>query len=419
MALNFDIVVVGGGAAGLMAAVAAAEELEKNQEHKTIAVLEANARVGKKLLATGNGRCNLTNMGVDPSRYHGDNDFLQYVLQQYSPQYIIDFFASLGLLCKEQDEGRVYPYNAQASAVLDVLRRQLDRFGVSVFCDFQVTAVRKTGSGFEVLSRDQTLYAERVVFSSGGMAYPQLGANESGYQILKTLGHTYTSLFPALVQLKTDPKRAKPLKGARSTAAATLLADGKPVKTESGEVQFTEYGLSGICIFELSRIFGELQGKKSMELSLDFMPEYSAKQIFSVLKRRSDALGNLPVGELLNGCLNKLVGPEVMKAALSGKAKCARELKVSELAVVANTVKQFRFPVTGTMPWKDAQITAGGVPLREVDETMQSRICGGLYLAGELLNIDGDCGGFNLHWAWSSGIAAGRAAARSFIDDKR
>lgn len=419
MALNFDIAVIGGGAAGLMAAVAAADELEKGKKRGRIAVLESNSRVGKKLLATGNGRCNLTNIGVNPSHYHGDSDFLPHILNLYSPKYIIDYFASLGLLCKEQDEGRVYPYNLQASAVLDILRRQLDRFGVEVLCDFQVTAVKKAASGFEVLSPEKRVFAGRVIVSSGGMAYPQLGANESGYQILRTLGHTCTKLFPALVQLKTDPRRAKPLKGARSMAEATLLADGGPVKTVSGEVQFTEYGLSGICIFELSRIFGELQGEKTMELSLDLMPEYSEQQIFSVLKHRCDIFYDLPVSELLNGCLNKLVGPEVMKAALRRPAKYAGELKASELAAVANSVKQFRFPVTGTMPWKDAQVTAGGVPLREVDEAMQSKICAGLYLAGELLNIDGDCGGFNLHWAWSSGMAAGRAAARSFLEDKR
>ena len=418
MALKFDLAVVGGGAAGLMAAIAAADELEKNHQNRKIAVLEANARIGKKLLATGNGRCNLTNMQVGSEHYHGDTGFLPSIFHTYSAPYLIDFFASLGLLCKEQDEGRVYPYNSQASAVLDILRLQLVRFGVEVICDFQVSAVEKVASGFEIHSPEGTILAKRLIFASGGMAYPQLGANGSGYEILKTLGHTCTRLFPALVQLKTDPRRAKPLKGARSTAAATLLADGHPVCTASGEVQFTEQGLSGICIFELSRFFGELQGEKNFEISLDLMPEYSAQQIFSMLKYRNETLKSLPVHELLNGCLNKLVGPEVIRAALPHSAKCLGELKATELAVVSNTVKQFRFPVTGTLPWKDAQITAGGIPLREVDESMQSVFCTGLYLAGELLNIDGDCGGFNLHWAWSTGLTAGRAAARAFMDDK-
>ncbi len=415
MALNFDIAIIGGGASGLAAAIAAAEELEKNKKRGKIAVLEANVRVGKKLLATGNGRCNLTNTGVALSHYHGDREFLSPVLELYSPQYIMDYFASLGLLCKEQDEGRVYPYNLQASAVLDVLRRQLERFGVTELCDFQVTAVKKIAAGFEVSSKEQKITSRKVILASGGLAYPQLGANESGYQLAKALGHTCTRLFPALVQLKTDPLRAKPLKGARSPAAATLLVEGNPVQTANGEVQFTEYGLSGICIFELSRKYGELHGKKKAELLLDLMPEYTERQIFSVLKHRCDLFRDLPASELLNGCLNKLVGPEVIKTALPNSAKYAGELKPSDLALVANTVKQFRFPVTGTMPWKDAQVTAGGIPLAEVENSMQSKVCRGLYLAGELLNVDGDCGGFNLHWAWSSGITAGRSAARSFL----
>ncbi len=415
MALNFDLVIIGGGAAGLMAAIAAAGELKEGGQNKKIAVLESNARIGKKLLATGNGRCNLTNMDVGPAHYHGDVTCLPKILDAYSPQSIIDVFASLGLLCKEQDEGRVYPYNAQASAVLDVLRLQLDHFGVEVFCDSPVTSVSKKNSGFEVVSAEKKIGAKRILFTTGGMAYPQLGANGSGYDILRSLGHSCTELFPALVQLKTDPRRAKPIRGARSVAAATLLAHGYPVKTVSGEVQFTEQGLSGICIFELSSLICELKDKRNIQISLDLMPEHSVRQIFSILKHRSEIFQKLPTHELLNGCLNKLVGPEVIKTVLPGAPKYAGELKTDELAVIADGAKQFCFDIVGTLQWKDAQITAGGVPLKEVDATMQSKFCPGLYLAGELLNINGDCGGFNLHWAWSTGLLVGRSAARSLM----
>lgn len=415
MALNFDLAVVGGGAAGLMAAIAAAEESQKSRRRLKIAVLEGNARVGKKLLATGNGRCNLTNTGVSREHYHGDTLALESILDRYAPQKIMDAFQSFGLLCREQDEGRVYPYNMQASAVLDILRLQLERFGVETVCDFAVTGIQKGGDGFRISSAQSGVEAKRVILATGGLAYPQLGANGSGFQIAKSLGHSTTKLFPALVQLKTDPKRAKPLKGARSAVAATLLADGNPIKTVSGEVQFTENGLSGICIFELSRLAGELGVSRKIEISLDLMPEYTARQIFSVIKQRSGMTRELPSGELLNGCLNKQVGPEVVKSALPRAAKYACELKEDELRTVAGTVKNFTFPIIGTLSWKDAQVTAGGVPLNEVDEAMQSRFCPGVYLAGELCNIDGDCGGFNLHWAWSSGMIAGRAAAQSLL----
>jgi flavoprotein, HI0933 family len=414
MEAHYDLAVVGGGASGLAAAVAAAGELERQHRQKKIVLLEAGARVGKKLLATGNGRCNLTNMDVRPSHYHGDTAVLPAVFDRYPPREVINFFRSLGLLCREQDEGRVYPYNLQASAVLDVLRLQLEHLHVDTLCDFPVSGLEKTVSGFRINSNGQAVFADRVIFATGGLAGSQLGANGSGYEILKSLGHRRTGLFPALVQMTTDPRRVKPLKGARSTANAALLADGTPVASSRGEVQFTEHGLSGICIFELSRFVGELYGKRMLELALDLMPEYGEPQIADFLKTRC-LLKEMPVSALFNGCLNKLVGPEVVKAALPHAPKTAAELHESNLAALAHAAKDFRFPVTGTLSWKDAQVTAGGIPLDEVDGDMQSGRCPGLYLAGELLNIDGDCGGFNLHWAWSTGLLAGCAAARSML----
>ncbi len=417
MAAHFDIVIIGGGAAGLCAAVAAAEVLESARHPKSVAIVEAGARVGKKLLATGNGRCNLTNKNVSPAYYHGDTDCLPSILKQCTPDEIIRFFYSHGLLCREQDEGRVYPFNLQAAAVLDTLRTQLERYRVEVVCDFPVTDVEKNADGFRIHSEERIISAGEVLFATGGLAYPQLGANGGGYEILQRLGHSCSELLPSLVQVKTDARRAKPLKGARSAANATLLANGKPVKTVRGEVQFTEQGLSGICIFELSRSVGERYGKQTLEIELDFMPDYTEREIVDFLHSRTQ-LGQLPSLELLNGCLNKLVGPEVVKAALPRVPKAVGELSDRELAVLAHTVKHFHFSVTGTLSWRDAQVTAGGVPLKEIDETMQSKICPGLFLAGELLNIDGDCGGFNLHWAWSTGLIAGRAAARRLLESQ-
>lgn len=410
---SYDIAVIGGGASGLMAAAAAAQACGK--KHMTIAVLEANPRVGKKLLATGNGRCNLTNRNADITHYHGDTALAAPLLDKYTPQEIIGRFASFGLLCKELDEGRVYPYNLQASAVLDILRFQLDRLGVKTVCDFTVASVQKSASGFTIFSDSDKVGAKRVILACGGKAYPQLGSNGSGYQIASSLGHSVTTLFPALVQVKTDPRRAKPLKGARSAGTATLFLNGKPVKTVSGEIQFTENGLSGICIFELSRLVGEAGRAQKPEISLDLLPEYSAEEILSILRNTKEVLGNLPAGDVLSGCVHKLVGREVVRAALMRTPGRAVELKTAELVSIADRVKDFRFEVFGTLSWKDAQITAGGVPLRETDENLQSRLCPGLYLAGELLNIDGDSGGFNLHWAWSSGITAGSAAAFSLL----
>lgn len=419
-----DIAVVGGGAAGLMAAVTAARECKKMQRQATVLVLEGAARVGKKLLATGNGRCNLTNTHMDCSHYHGDSRLLQPILEQYTPANIMEQFLSLGLLCREEDEGRVYPYNVQAAAVLELLRRQLDDLHVEILCDFPVTSLKKAHNGFLLLSSgEQAVSAKKVILAAGGKASPQLGSNGSSFSLVKEMGHSVTPLFPALVQLKTTPERAKPLKGMRSTATASLLADGITVKKEIGEVQFTENGLSGICIFQLSRLASEyftthkLCGKlcKTVEVALDLMPDYSKDEVVELLQKSANLFPNLPAGELLTGLLNKRVGQEIVKYGLPKAVnQPAKALKAFQIEAIADAVKDFHFPITGTMPWQSAQVTAGGVPLSEVELiTMQSLKCKNLYLAGELLNIDGDCGGYNLHWAWCSGIIAGSVAAKS------
>ena len=409
---TYDIAVAGGGAAGMMAAIAAAQA----KNGLRILVLEGNARAGKKLLATGNGRCNLSNRYAAPAHYHGDVERAAPILQSYTPEKVVGCFAGMGLLCRELDEGRIYPYSLQAASVLELLRLQMERRGVQVQCGCPVDAIRRERGAFLLCVGEEAFRARRVIFATGGLAYPQLGANGSGYGLLRALGHRITPLRPALVQIQTEPRRVKPLKGMRSLAEATLLADGKPIQTVKGEVQFTEHGLSGICMFDLSRRAGELleQKDKKVELSLDLLPEYTEQQIGSMLRRAAEQFPDLPAAELFGGILNRTVGREVLRAAAPALPKTAALCAKEQLTAAARTAKRFRFPATGLMPWSSAQVTAGGVPLCEVDcRTMESQKCEGLYLAGELLNVDGDCGGFNLHWAWSTGIAAGRACAHS------
>ena len=419
MALKYDIAVIGGGASGIIAAIAAAQELKNNKVDSKIVILEKNNRIGKKLLATGNGRCNLSNMNVSVNHYHGDIKFLYSFLNEYSPKNIIDFFWEIGLPCIEQDEGRVYPNNFQAASVLDVLRYQLENYNIGTVLDFKAEKIEKTNSGYIIHSDEDSVIAKNIICSFGGMAYPQLGSDGSGFEMLKKLGHSVTPMFPALVQVTTDPKRAKPLKGARNAAEAVLLLNGKPIKKVKGEVQFTDKGLSGICIFELSRFINELQNKNNIEISLDLLPEYSLKQVFSMLRHTKKVLDNISPDEILNGYINKLVAKEVVHNSLKSCPKFVNQLSDKQLETIGETVKNFRFNVTGTLGFRDAQITAGGVPLKEVDDNMQSKLYKGLYLTGELLNIDGDCGGYNLHWAWSTGIKAGLSAAHSLINKKR
>jgi predicted Rossmann fold flavoprotein len=397
-----EIAVVGGGASGLMAAASAAAFGARQGHALRIAVLEKNDRVGKKLLATGNGRCNLTNLRAEPSRYHGDTDRCIQVLKDASPRKILTTFEEMGLFCRELEGGRVYPYSLQGSSVLNLLRRRLEALGVETICNFPVTDIKKTKNGFLASSGEESISAERVVFCSGGKAGPQFGTDGSAFPLLKSLGHSVTPLRPALVPVKSKPERLRPLKGVRCPAKATFLVRGKPIAFTEGEVQFTETTLSGICIFELARC-ANASGEE--EISLDLAPETGEAELTERLRRMEESFPGLPSAQLLEGMLHLALAVEVVRQAETGGR--------ADFSGIARTVKDFRFPVLGTLSWTQAQVTAGGVPTGETDENFQSKSCKGIYLCGELLDVDGDCGGFNLHWAWATGLAAGEAAAKS------
>ncbi len=409
---TYDIAVIGGGASGLMAAVSAAAECRRLSKPASIAVLEKNARAGKKILMTGNGRCNLTNTGVNVKAYRGDTGLLKPVLNKYPAERVVDIFKSMGLLCRETDGGRVYPYNMQASSVLNILLRRMESYGVEMVCGFDVDGVKKSGDGFTVSSQDGSVAAKKLIFAFGGMACPQSGSDGKCFSVLKPLGHKTTKLFPSLVQVKTDLKLVRPLKGVRSLAEASFCAGGKRVKSEKGEVQFTESGLSGICVFDLARLAGEYGNETKPYISLDLMPEYTRDDIAAFLQKECYEMPELPAGRLADGFLNKALGTEVIKRAVSDVSAPAGKLTADGIRRAAGTVKGLDFPVDGTLSWDKAQVTAGGVPLREVNADMSSKACGGGYLCGELLNVDGICGGYNLHWAFASGDMAGRSAAR-------
>lgn len=393
-----NVMVIGGGASGMMAALTASQS---GKNH--VLLLERQARIGRKLLATGNGRCNLTNKNVAPSHYHGENvQFCSYALHAFGVDDTLQYFSSLGLLTVTEYGGRIYPFSDSANSVLDVLRLNLEqRSNVEIITACEVTALSKKKGVFTALAGDQKYSADCAIVCAGGVAGGKLGATDLGYKLLSSFGHSRTKLYPSLVQIKTDPTFVRSLKGVRTQAAVRYGSE-----EQSGEIQFTDYGVSGPVIFELSRAIS-VQGANGT-LLLDLLPDISEAELSKMLATRCDALPKLCMEDLLTGILHNRLGRTMIRAAGFRLEDTCSTLTKETIARIAHTVKHFALPVQGVMGMDAAQVTAGGIRTEEFDErTMQSRLCSGLYACGEVLDIDGDCGGYNLQWAWSSGHLAG------------
>jgi len=392
--------IIGGGASGMAAALAAAEN-----ENVQVVLLERQARVGRKLQATGNGRCNLTNLHAANGGYHGDEaGFSDFAIDQFGPEVTRNWFRSLGLFTVAEESGRVYPYSDQANSVVDVLRFALEKPNITVKLGVEVEKVKKTPAGFRVESKEETLECEKLIIACGGLAGTKLGGTMSGYKLLRSFGHKCTKLRPTLVQLKSSWGGVAGLKGVRTNCHAVIFHDGRCHSQSTGELQFTEYGLSGPVIFEISR--DVCHGGGEWTCRLDFLPDISVETLKEELMRRRKT--NLPVSELLTGILHNRLGRVLTQTVgISGYVPAA-QLEESEIEEVCRVVKAFEVPLTEPMGMDSAQVTAGGIVTKEFDDkTMESRLVSGLYACGEVLDIDGDCGGYNLQWAWSSGRLAG------------
>ena len=395
--------IIGGGASGMAAALAAAE----NPDVQVI-LMERQARVGRKLSATGNGRCNLTNLNAQKWGYHGQNpEFVRPALERFDVQTTMDFFLSLGLLTVVEDWGRVYPYSDQANSVVDVLRYALEKPNIQLLTGFEVQKVKKTDRGFRIEGQDETLLCDKLIVACGGLAGTKLGGSMSGYKLLRSLGHKCTKLRPSLVQLKSSWPLCPSLKGVRTNCRAEILRDGVQHNWSDGELQFTEYGLSGPVIFEVSR--DACEGSGEWICRLDFLPCEDMEWLEQQLLRRRET--HWKAEDLLTGILHNRLGRVIVQSVgISGYVPIA-QLEEAEITAVARAVKQFDVILTEPMGMDSAQVTAGGIVTAEFDEnTMESRLVPGLYACGEVLDVDGDCGGYNLQWAWSSGRMAGTHA---------
>lgn len=394
MSKIYKVAIIGGGFSGLVAA----EKLSTNLGGENVIVLERNDRVGKKILATGNGRGNISNVDVSPERYHSNlGANVAFALEKYGNKSIIDYFYSLGVDVSVED-GKIYPSSFQANSILDMLRFKLEYLKTVIKVGCKVEGVYPKGSIFTINAGGEEYFAEKVIFACGGKAGKQYGTDGTSYSLLQKLGHTVTDLSPSLVQVKTDTQKIKGLKGLKSQAVASLVVDGKVVKSFEGDVLFTDYGVSGNAIFYLSAY---IPHNKKCKISLSFLPDKTQDEIAEFLKNKFKNVRYLGASDALTGVLNKQIGRAVINSCGQIKA----DFKGAE--IVAHAVKNFTLDITGTLGFDYAQVTKGGIAFSEICErTMQSKKHRGVYVVGEMLDVDGDCGGYNLQWAYSSASLA-------------
>ena len=403
MSLSYPTVaVIGGGASGIAAALTAAQV-----PGRRILLLERQQRIGRKLLATGNGRCNLSNWNAVPGAYFGsDAAFAAPALEAFPPLEIHRFFSHLGLLTVTEEGGRIYPLSDSSNSVLDVLRFALDRAGVDVRCSFPVENIRRSDAGFSLESSSETLRADAVVLACGGAAGAKLGGSTDGYRLAAQIGHRRTALHPSLTRIRTAPEYPRALKGIRVQANLCLKRQGEPLASSEGEVQFTETGVSGPAGFDLSR--AAAFGGDGLTLHLRLLP-YEEAGVRDLVRAKIAAYPTLEASELFTGMLHNRLGRIVVKAAGIPASLPLASLSEDQIGAAVSRCCDFCLPVLGVDGFDAAQVTAGGLQTGDFSpETMESRLVPGFFACGEVLDIDGPCGGYNLQWAWASGMLAGR-----------
>lgn len=408
-----QVAVIGGGAAGLTAAIWAA------RSGASAVILEHTDRVGKKILSTGNGRCNLTNSKMEASCYRsGDPQFPMEAISQFGWKDTLRWFSSMGLLCRCRMESYYYPMSDQASAVLDCLRMECSRLGVMIRTEIQPERIRRMREGrrsfYEIMTDQGEVRADAVILACGSKAAPNTGSDGSGYELAKSLGHRIIKPLPALVQLRCQGNHYRQLAGIRTEADLRLLVNDREMWRERGELQITDYGISGIPVFQLSRFAarGMDEGKK-VRVMIDFLPFMDKKESRIFLEQRFAEFGDRNGEDFLTGVLHKKLAAVLLKMAGIRLDQPVSSASIRQREHLLRAIKEYEALVSSVNPFANAQVCCGGVDVREVDpSTMESRLMGDIYFAGEILDVDGICGGYNLQWAWSSGKVAGCRAAQ-------
>ena len=407
------IAIIGGGASGMMAAISASGKGAR------VLLLEHNDRLGKKLLVTGNGKCNYTNKIQNPSCYHSDNThFFESVLEQFPADQIIQFFFELGIYPKDRN-GYLYPYSDQACAVRDVLEQEVLHREIEVLSGIDCQDIQKRNGIFYLQTSQGTQTADRVILCNGSKAAPSTGSDGSGYRLAKNLGHNIIPVLPALCALHCTGKHFRSIAGVRAQGKVSIYINGVFASADCGELQLTAYGISGIPVFQVSRYAARaLYEKKDVFAMLDFMPDYSIDELKVFLNERAMRQPKKTAEQFLTGLFHEKLAAVWLKFAKIKKEKPCGELTETEIQRLTWMIKEFKAPVIKTNSFEQAQICCGGVDTTQIHpQTMESRIVPGLYFAGELVDVDGICGGYNLTWAWASGYTAGTAAAGCFNEN--
>jgi len=400
---KFDVAIIGGGAAGMMAAIWTAKK-------SSVVLIEKNPSLGRKILATGNGRCNLTNRFADKTHYHGGNpEFIEQVLKQFDQFATRKFFEDLGVVLKEEDNGRIFPRTNQAQTIVDVLVDKLREEKVTLKTDTIVKKITKITHGFEIiLSAGDKIEAKKIILAVGGQSSPQFGSSGDGYYWAKQLGHVVSELYPALVPIETVEIWPGDISGLKVEGKATVTVDGENIVEKSGDILFTHFGLSAPAIMALAGDIAPHIGQEVL-IHLDLFPDKTIKELDDLLTQIFSGSGKKTLKNALAGLIPANLAQTILVLKkLPADRKSAEISKVDRL-LIAKTLKDLSLTVKQLRPFKEAQVTHGGIELSDIDaRTLQSKKTSGLYFAGEILNVDGDSGGFNLQWAWSSGYLAGQ-----------
>ena len=401
------VAVIGGGAAGMMAAITSAREGAR------VTILEHKERIGKKILSTGNGRCNFTNTYQTPACYRSDNrDFAWNIIQKFNVEKTISFFKELGIYPKDRN-GYLYPYSDQAAAILEVLQIEVAKLDICVMTEINVLDIQPVKKGIRITTDKKTITADSVILACGSKAAPVTGSDGSGYQLAKLFGHRIVPVLPALVQLRCAEKFYKSISGVRVQGTVEIYADDIFLASDTGEIQLTNYGISGIPVFQVSRYAAKaLYKKQSVTAVLNFMPDMNKDKFLLFLKERITLCPYKTLDEFFTGVFPKKLCELWIRLSRLPKEMRVSDLSGEQLEKLVLLIQHLRTHITETNSFEQAQICCGGVDTTEINpDTLESNYVPGIYFAGELLDVDGICGGYNLQWAWSSGFVAGKEAA--------